>query len=215
MNFKTQKITINIDNDKYRHWKSYLKKKLEKIKSNNLEINCNSLILSCKDLLEIIEIANQFNCKINSFCSTSSKTIVSSQSLGYSSKFNFEHSPSETLNINNENLNSSKPLFHQGTVRSGDYINSTGDLVIIGDVNPGAIVSAQENIIIWGRLLGIAHAGSEGNSRATISALQLRPVQLRIAHLVARGPQEKHPVGLVEQAKIDSERIVIAPLESI
>ena len=69
--------------------------------------------------------------------------------------------------------------------------------------------------MIWGRLLGIAHAGSKGNSQATISALQLRPVQLRIANKVARGPQEKLQFGLAEQAKIDSEKIIIRPLDSI
>ena len=82
-------------------------------------------------------------------------------------------------------------------------------------MNPGAIVSAEGNIIIWGRLLGIAHAGSKGNSRATISALQLRPVQLRIATKVARGPKDKPQIGLAEQARIDSEDIIISPLESI
>ena len=108
----------------------------------------------------------------------------------------------------------SKTNFHQGTVRSGEYLESPGDLLILGDVNPGAKVSAEGNIIIWGRLLGIAHAGSKGNSQATISALQLRPVQLRIAKKVARGPKEKPQLGLAEQAKIDSEEIIISPLES-
>jgi len=87
-------------------------------------------------------------------------------------------------------------------------------LLILGDVNPGAKVSAEGNIIIWGRLLGIAHAGSKGNSQATISALQLRPVQLRIAKKVARGPKEKPQLGIAEQARIDSEEIIISPLET-
>ena len=87
-------------------------------------------------------------------------------------------------------------------------------MLILGDVNPGAKVSAEGNIMIWGRLLGIAHAGSKGNSKATISALQLRPVQLRIANKVARGPKEKLQLGLAEQARIDSEEIIISPLET-
>ena len=68
--------------------------------------------------------------------------------------------------------------------------------------------------MIWGRLLGIAHAGSQGNSKAKISALQLLPVQLRIASKVARGPQEKPQTGLAEQATIQNENIVISTLES-
>ena len=215
MNSKSKKITINIYDNKYHDWRFTLKNKLNNIKGNLIEIDCNNLDLSCKEILELIEIANQYNCRILIFYSTSLKTIVSSQSLGYKSHYIFEDYSSKNLKINNKDINSSKTHFHQGTVRSGEYLDSPGNLLIFGDVNPGAIVSAEGNIIIWGRLLGIAHAGREGNSEATISALQLRPVQLRIASKVARGPKEKPQMGLAEQAKIHGERIIISPLESI
>ena len=214
MNSKPQKIIINIKDIKYPNWKICLKNKLKIQKSINIEIDCKSLDLTCTDISEIIAISNQYNCKVIGFCSTSSKTIVSSQSLGYKSQFIIENLSNETLKINEKNLSISKTNFHQGTVRSGEYLESPGDLLILGDVNPGAKVSAEGNIMIWGRLLGIAHAGSKGNSKATISALQLRPVQLRIAKKIARGPKEKPQLGLAEQARIDSEEIIISPLES-
>ena len=214
MNSKSQKIIINIEDNKYLSWRLYLKNTLKELKSNNIEIDFRNLDLSCRDISEAIAIANQSNCKIISFCSTSAKTIVSSQSLGYKSQFIIENNSNETLNINEKSLTFSKTYFREGTVRSGEYLESTEDLFIVGDVNPGAKVSAEGNIIIWGRLLGIAHAGSKGNSKATISALQLRPVQLRIAQKVARGPKEKPQVGLAEQARIDSEEIIISPMET-
>ena len=215
MNSKPQKLMINIDNNKYLNWKSCLKNELKKVNSNNIEIDCKNLTLSCADILELIEITNQYNCKIISFCSSSTNTIISTQSLGYESHFIIESHSENKSKTNNKDLNLSKSHLHQGTIRSGEYLESPGDLFIIGDVNPGAIVSAKGNIIIWGRLLGIAHAGSKGNFKATISALQLRPVQLRIANKVARGPKEKPQLGLAEQAKIDSEKIVISPLETL
>ena len=215
MNLKFQKTTINIYEKDHINWRLCLKNKLKKINSTNLEINCNSLNLSCKDILELTKIVNLHNCKIISFCSTSSKTIVSINSLGYQSNFILESCENNNLKVNNKDLNSPKTIFHQGTVRSGEYLDSPSDLLILGDVNPGAIVSAEGNIIIWGRLLGIAHAGSKGNLQATISALQLTPVQLRIASKVARGPKEKTKLGIAEQARIDSEGIIIAPLHSI
>jgi len=214
MNPKNQKIIINIEDSKYLNWQIALKNKLKILKSNNLEIDSKNIDLSCTDISEIIAIADQYNCKITGFCSTSSKTIVSAQSLGYKSQFIFENSSRNTSEINNKYLTSSKTHFHQGTVRSGEYLESPGDLLILGDVNPGAKVSAEGNIMIWGRLLGIAHAGSKGNSKATISALQLRPVQLRIAKKVARGPKEKPQLGLAEQARINYEEIIIYPLET-
>ena len=215
MHSKSQKIIINIEEDKYLNWKFYVKNELKKINSINIEIDCKNLELSCTEILELIEIANQYGCRIISFCSTSKKTIVSCQSLGYKSHFIFENNLNNTLKVNNRNSNSPKIEFHQGTLRSGEYIDSPGDLLILGDVNPGAIVRAEGNIYIWGRLLGIAHAGKKGNSQATISSLQLRPVQLRIANKIARGPKGKPEVGLAEQAMIDSEEIIIAPLDSI
>tara|TARA_B100001250_G_C19566760_1_gene685860 strand:+ start:102 stop:815 length:714 start_codon:yes stop_codon:yes gene_type:complete len=214
MNSKPQKTTINIEDNKYINWKFYLENELRKIESSHVEIDCKNLDLSCTDIIDSIEIAKRYDCKIISFCSSSSKTIISSQSLGYRSQFIIENNSKNTLKINDKNLNFSETHFHQGTVRSGEYLKISGDLLILGDVNPGAIVSAEENIIIWGRLLGIAHAGSEGNTHATISALQLRPVQLRIANKVARGPKELPPLGIAEQARIVSEKIIISPLDS-
>ncbi len=213
MNFNLQKIIIK--NNKYLNWKLCLKNELKQHKSNNLEIDCQDLNLSCTDILELIEIANHYNCNIISFCSSSSQTIISSQSLGYRSQFIVEDYSNKNLKTNEKNLDFSKTHFHQGTIRSGEYLDIPGNLLILGDVNPGAIVSAEENIIIWGRLLGIAHAGNKGNSKATISALQLSPVQLRIANKVARGPKEKPQLGLAEQARINLEEIIISPLSSI
>ena len=214
MNSKSQKIIIKIEENNYMNWKLFLKRQFKQLNSNNIEIDCRNLELSCKDLLDLIEIANDYNCKIAGFCSTSSKTIVSSHSLGYKSNFIVENNSNNIFKVNQKDVNLSKTHFHQGTVRSGEYLDSQGNLLILGDVNPGAIVSAAENIIIWGRLLGIAHAGSKGNCQATISALQFRPVQIRIANKVARGPKEKPQLGLAEQARIDSEKIVISPIES-
>ena len=214
MNSNNQKMIINIDDSKYLNWKICLKSKLKMLTSNNIEIDSKNLDLSCTDISEIISIAKQYTCKVIGFCSTSSKTIVSTQSLGYKSQFIIETSSKNTSEINKKNLSFSKTHFHQGTVRSGEYLESPGDLLILGDVNPGANVSAEGNIIIWGRLLGIAHAGSKGNSKAKISALQLSPVQLRIAKKVARGPKEKPQFGLAEQARIDSEEIIISPLDT-
>ena len=102
-------------------------------------------------------------------------------------------------------------LLHEGTVRSGDRISSNGNLCIIGDVNPGAFVSAKKNIYVWGKLLGIAFAGNEGNKNASISSLYLNPLQLRIADVVAIGPKDKPKNHYPEIAVIDEKTINIKP----
>ncbi len=102
---------------------------------------------------------------------------------------------------------------HRGTLRSGDHLEVEGSLLVLGDVNPGARVSARGDVRVWGRLRGVAHAGSGGDQRARIVALQLRPLQLRIADAVARGPEDLPPAGFCEQAILIQGSIAIEPAE--
>jgi septum site-determining protein MinC len=91
---------------------------------------------------------------------------------------------------------------HRGTVRSGDQLEAAGSLLVLGDVNPGARLRAGGHVLVWGRLRGVAHAGCHGNPEARIVAMQLRPLQLRIADVVARGPEDPPPAGLAEEARL-------------
>ena len=100
---------------------------------------------------------------------------------------------------------------HQGTLRSGDHLHSDGSLLVLGDVNPGARVEAGGHVLVWGTLRGVAHAGFDGDTSARITALQLRPVQLRIAGAVARGPDELPVAGFAEQALLVDGQITIEP----
>jgi septum site-determining protein MinC len=100
---------------------------------------------------------------------------------------------------------------HQGTLRSGDHLHSEGSLLVLGDVNPGARVEAGGHVLVWGTLRGVAHAGCGGDTSARITALQLRPLQLRIAGAVARGPDELPVAGFAEQAELIDGVIAINP----
>ena len=80
------------------------------------------------------------------------------------------------------------------------------------EVGRGARGGAQRQVV-WGRLRGIAHAGCHGDSAARIVALQLRPLQLRIATAVARGPEGLPPEGLAEEARIVNGAIQIDPAQ--
>ena len=79
-------------------------------------------------------------------------------------------------------------LYLRKTIRSGQSISSDGNIVVIGDVNPGAEIIAKGDITVWGILGGIAHAGWGGNNYARIRALKLNPVQIRIGNVFARRP---------------------------
>jgi septum site-determining protein MinC len=105
-------------------------------------------------------------------------------------------------------------LIHRGTLRSGDHLQTEGSVLVLGDVNPGARISAGGHVLVWGRLRGSAHAGRNGDATARIVALQLRPLQLRIAAAVARGPEDTPPEGLAEEARLEQGEIRIEPARS-
>lgn len=81
--------------------------------------------------------------------------------------------------------------FYKGTVRSGQLVSFEGNLVIIGDVNPGGEILATGNVIVMGSLRGMVHAGADGNKEAVVAALNLQPTQLRIADVITRPPDTK------------------------
>ena len=110
-------------------------------------------------------------------------------------------------------------LYLKKTIRSGQSISSDGNLIIIGDVNPGAEVIAKGDITVWGILGGIAHAGSEGNSQARIRALKMNAIQLRIADVFARRPDgtntpfvQKTNEFVPEEARVFKKNIIINKL---
>lgn len=102
--------------------------------------------------------------------------------------------PQNKLRMRNyyfKGINEGVTKFYRGTVRSGQLINFDGNLVVIGDVNPGAELVATGNVIVMGWLRGIVHAGSDGNKEAIVVAFNLQPTQLRIADVITRSPDEK------------------------
>ena len=93
------------------------------------------------------------------------------------------------------------------TLRSGRRIHYSGHVAVIGDVNPGAEVVAGGDIVVWGRLRGVAHAGAGGNEEAVVCALDLAPTQLRIADQIATSP-ERRGDPRPEMARIKDGQIV-------
>jgi septum site-determining protein MinC len=88
-------------------------------------------------------------------------------------------------------LSGDEAILVRRTLRSGHNLQYAGHVVVIGDVNPGAQVIAGGNIIVWGRLRGMAHAGAAGDEGALVCALDLAPTQLRIAGAIAVTPKRR------------------------
>ena len=75
-------------------------------------------------------------------------------------------------------------LFIKTTCRSGESIRYAGDVVVLADVNPGAEIVADGDVVVFGRLRGVAHAGAKGDTKATIIAQQLASPRLQIGQYI-------------------------------
>ncbi|WP_281279496.1 septum site-determining protein MinC [Aquibacillus sediminis] len=100
-------------------------------------------------------------------------------------------------------------------IRSGQVVEVKGDLLLIGDVNPGGKIAASGNIFVLGSLRGVAHAGVNGNREAVIAASYMSPSQLRIADFISRSPDYESEGIYMECGLVDEEKskIVIDRLQ--
>lgn len=123
-----------------------------------------------------------------------------------------ELSPKKDMEGIFEGIDIGMTKFVNGTIRSGQVEIYTGNIVIIGDVNPGGLIQAKGNIIVLGSIKGLAHAGIGGNRDAIVAAYHMQPTQLRIADIIVRPPDEgAESYKLPEIAKIKKGKVIIEP----
>ena len=109
----------------------------------------------------------------------------------------------------NTDLAISETKFYKGSIRSGKKLEIEGSIVVIGDVNSGAEVIASENIIVMGKLRGLAHAGAKGNTNAIIAASQIDTVQLRIANVVKEIDRDEESIHIMSTVSLANSTIII------
>lgn len=101
--------------------------------------------------------------------------------------------------------------FLRKTVRSGQSINYPGNLVIVGDVNPGAEIYAGGNVVVLGSLKGQVYAGLGGNAKAIVAAFRLDPSILKIGDIITRAPEEESKSSYPEVARVKDDKIIVEP----
>ena len=99
------------------------------------------------------------------------------------------------------------------TLRGGQAVETEGSVIVFGNVNPGAQITAGGSVDVRGTCRGVVHAGAAGDSTAFIIADHLMPTQIRIANYVARSPDEPEYSGKAERAYVKDGQIVIEPIE--
>ncbi|MCW1966654.1 MAG: septum site-determining protein MinC [Anaerolineae bacterium] len=190
-----------------------LKAKLEQSGSffskARMSLDVKTLSLSLEELQAAKNLLEEHRATLWAIASQNDKTIANTRRMGLATDPNKEDPPALVNDVvAKENpfaaiADGTDGLLVQRIVRSGQTLRHPGHIVVIGDVNPGAELIAGSDIIVWGKLYGAAHAGSTGNDKAVVCALDLRPTILRIANMTRRVPEDKkrkHPKP--EMAKI-------------
>jgi septum site-determining protein MinC len=122
--------------------------------------------------------------------SSSPVTEQNAQVLGLATKIS-SPKPERKIKTLDNTIPGENAVFINRTVRSGLKVLSHEHIIVLGDVNPGGEIIAGGSIIIWGRCRGLVHAGADGDENAVICALELTPMQLRIANYFATSPKGK------------------------
>lgn len=101
----------------------------------------------------------------------------------------------KALNDKLMELNSQTGQFYRGTLKRGDCLESEASIVIIGNVDHGARVTAKGNVIVLGELKGTVTAGVSGNPQAVVMALDMAPLQIRIGDMSSRFNERNKRLG--------------------
>jgi len=184
----------------------------EFFKGARVALDVGKQTLWASEISSLRDELNDRDITLWSLMADSSITMQNAQNLGLETrlpvnKLETKTQPFDTL------LNGESAALIQRTMRSGFHVAYEGHVVVLGDVNPGAEIVAGGNVIVWGRLRGVVHAGADGDENALVCALDLAPTQLRIASLVSVTPKRKgkpHP----EIARIQDGQITAASWEA-
>ena len=173
-----------------------------------IALDVGTQILRVNELVRLRDNLSEQGISLWAVLSESPTTEKTAQLLGLATRIS-KPRPEESRQFTVDDLGDATALFLSKTLRSGTRIEFPGHVVVFGDVNPGAEIVAEGNVLVWGRVRGMIHAGAKGDTSAYICALDLSPTQLRIADEVSAilEPQ-KNPrpeiASLNEEGKLQS-----------
>jgi septum site-determining protein MinC len=144
-------------------------------------IDVGSQIFHVNELSELRDTLSERGINLWAVVSESPTTEKTAQLLGLATRIS-KPRPQETTRLPAEAAGGEGAVKWIGrTLRSGTRIEFPGNVVVLGDINPGAEVVADGSILVWGRVRGVAHAGANGNQSAVVCGLDLSTGQIRIA----------------------------------
>jgi septum site-determining protein MinC len=188
----------------------HLDQQAEFLRGARLALDVGNHVLKAADLGHLSKEIADRDLILWAVISSSAVTERSAQSFGLATRL-FKPRPEPTTPKPETTVQSGgSGILVRRTLRSGASLQHPGHVVVIGDINPGAEIIARGDVVVWGRLRGMVHAGAEGDEAAIVCALDLSPTQLRIAGLIAVTPKRRGKPQ-PEMAHISNGQVVAEP----
>ena len=187
---------------------SQIDSKTEFFKGAKLALDVGSQELHVSEMTDLRDELSDREIILWAVLSNSPTTENTAQMLGLATRLSKVRpdTPVQVKPVSSED----SAMWIKRTVRSGVRLEYEGNLVVLGDVNPGAEVVAGGSVIVWGRLRGVVHAGAAGDTDAVVCALDLSPTQLRIAAEIATTP-ERRSQPIPEMARLKDGHLIAEP----
>lgn len=170
-----------------------------------MDVGTRTVVVS--NLEQAAEILLRYGMTLASVISTNAETQVAGRQVGLGLIV-----PRPGHSENDKIVPSVEGILLRRTLRSGQVARHEGHVAIIGDLNAGAEIIAGGDVIVWGKVRGIVHAGATGDESAVVCALYLAPMQLRIGSHITRAPEDqKNKPRAPEKAFVRDGMIVVEP----
>jgi septum site-determining protein MinC len=185
----------------------------EFLRGARLALDVGNQILKAVDLGQLRDQLSERGLNLWAVMSNSPTTEQTAQTLGLATRISKPLPDRAAPSVNTSLSGGEEAILVRRTLRSGFRLKHPGHVIVIGDVNPGAEIVAGGDVLVWGRLRGMVHAGAEGDENAVVCALDLAPTQLRIAGFIAITPKRRgRPQP--EIAKMVNGQVVAEPWNS-
>lgn len=195
-------LLVSLGNAEWEELRAALMEQIEArgsfFKGARVAIDVGSQIFHVNELSELRDTLSERGVNLWAVVSESPTTEKTAQLLGLATRISKQR-PQEMTRAPAEEIGEGAAMWVARTLRSGTRIEFPGNIVALGDVNPGAEVVAEGSILVWGRVRGVVHAGAKGNEAAVVCGLDLSAAQVRIAG-AATVPSERS--GEVRPEKI-------------
>ena len=177
-----------------------------------------------QELRQVVTLLAGYALELALIKTTAPETFQAALDLGLAAQLEGDNGqPTASAQPALANLADEQHFVYCGHLRAGQVLQRSEHIIVVGDVNPGATIVSDGDILVWGNLRGVAHAGIGGDRKAVIVALNLSHVQLRVADFIAIAPAAKEkrgwgrnrtPTKQPEIAYLANDQIVVEPWDA-